>query len=141
MKYIRKLKSEIENSKKKMPLYENVDWSWFTKMKNGQVCLRQYDEFHRPALIIFAVDWCIHCQRLKAELHKFNRRSSINTPILIVDAEKPFNADLANTLLGMQRSYPTIFCTNSAGVIIEKYEGDRSLASLEHHLVSLARVC
>lgn len=128
-----------------MPLYEDVDYSWFAvkKTKSGEqeVSIRNYDEFHRPALVIFTVNWCGHCQRLKAELHKYNRRSMVNTPILLVDAEKPYNLDIANLLLGPQQSYPTIFCTNSAGVIIEKYEGDRSIGSLESHLVSLSRLC
>ena len=87
-------------------------------------------------LLIYHVEWCGHCQRLKPELVKLEKDLPKNSSVEMIDCEDPKNdekkANCEKAGFPVQ-GFPTILLEVN-GKITESYEGDRTEEGLSEFL-------
>lgn len=106
---------------------------WVQDLSEG---LRLARETGKPAMIYFTADWCAPCVELKKFVFSDRRVVEASTRLvnIYIDTDKNFDALAAYKVRGI----PAIFFLKPGGEIIERFSGDRSVASFVKQMTAIA---
>lgn len=106
---------------------------WVQDLSEG---LRLARETGKPAMLYFTADWCGPCVELKKYVFSNKRVVEASTRLvnIYIDADKSFETLSVYKVRGI----PAIFFLNPNGEVIERYSGDRSVASFVKQMTAVA---
>jgi thiol-disulfide isomerase/thioredoxin len=91
---------------------------------------------NEPVFVMFHVDWCGHCKKMKPEFEKLKNEYKGVVKVEMINAEDPSKKELVDNQ--QIDGFPTVrFYPNGLNGTHENYEGGRSFKELKHFLDKL----
>jgi thiol:disulfide interchange protein len=106
---------------------------WVQDLPEG---LRLAKETGKPAMLFFTADWCGPCVELKKYVFSDKRVAEASSRLvnIYIDVDKNYDAIATYKVRGI----PAVFFLNPGGEIVERYAGDRSVASFVKQMTAIA---
>lgn len=94
---------------------------------------------NKPFMIFFKASWCGHCIKFSPVYKELSLKTNSFNFYEIDNTELDKNPKVAEIL--KIQGFPTLFTGNKSGLIVEQYEGNRSMDSLVSKIKTVCKYC
>jgi thiol-disulfide isomerase/thioredoxin len=93
----------------------------------------------KPFIIFFKADWCGHCVRFTPTYNQLSLRTTSFNFYELENEELEKSPRIAEIL--KIQGFPSLFFGNAKGLIVEEYQGSRSIDELITKIKSVCKYC